>query len=667
MSYRNLIRLRRLSQGLFFVLFLLFADTFLRADPLAALSSALATRSLYKGLLWSLAVILPTVFLGRVFCGWVCPLGTLNHWVSSWRSEKKRGKARIESNRYKSWHRWKDYLLIALLAASLFGATLGGWFDPLSLTVRSLWLSILPAMNYAENALLAALYGSDLRPVRLLGDVLNYILHHTVMSAEQAHFRQGFLLGLIFLTILSLNLWVTRLWCRALCPLGALLGWMSRWSILGLEKRPSRCDDCTRCLLNCQGGDDPIPGAKWRKSECHVCLNCVADCPEGGLRFRLFPSLESTVEGPNLQRRKALVGLAAGAAALPLLRSTPALAAEPNDRLVRPPGALEEKQFLERCVRCGDCMKVCPNNALHPALTEGGWEGLWTPLLAARIGYCEPGCVLCGQKCPSGAIWEFTQEQKGWTAPSPKPDAAPIRIGTAFYDHGRCLPWSMATECIVCEEWCPTSPKAVYLRPADVVDAEGNVKQVRQPYIDPNRCVGCGACEYACPVKDRPAVYVTSIGESRSRSNQILLKRREAKATGAAPFPASGEVPGWTLGARIRTFEAGDLWKYIDGAADRYVDAGVVRTLAAGYRYQDRVEATADIHVMKSAEGAKKLFDSEPPTGGRPLALGEAGRTYGASLIFRQGVTFVRLVALGECPPEALAALARGIERRTPK
>jgi ferredoxin len=58
-----------------------------------------------------------------------------------------------------------------------------------------------------------------------------------------------------------------------------------------------------------------------------------------------------------------------------------------------------------------------------------------------------------------------------------------------------------------------------------VVDAEGNVKQVKQPYLDPARCVGCGACEYACPVQDRPAVYVTSIGESRSRSNQILLSR----------------------------------------------------------------------------------------------------------------------------------------------
>jgi len=106
----------------------------------------------------------------------------------------------------------------------------------------------------------------------------------------------------------------------------------------------------------------------------------------------------------------------------------------------------------------------------------------------------------------------------------------PIRLGTAFYDRGRCLPWAMATDCIVCEEWCPTSPKAIYLRPAEVIDAAGNAKQVKQPYLDPSRCVGCGACEYACPVQDRPAVYVTSVGESRSRTNQILLNRGKGPA-----------------------------------------------------------------------------------------------------------------------------------------
>jgi polyferredoxin len=661
-GYKTLIRLRRLSQGLFAVLFVLYSDAFLRADPLAALTSALSTHSLYKGLLWSLVVIIPTIFFGRIFCGWVCPLGTLNHWAASWRSSHNLGRVRIQSNRYRRWHRAKDYLLVALLAAALSGSAIAGWFDPLSLMLRSLALSILPALNYAGNSLLRALYSSDWGAVRTAGDVFNVILHHIVMSPEQAHYRQGFLLGVVFLAILALNLRVSRLWCRAVCPLGALLGWMSRWSILGLEKAAAQCEDCNRCLLDCQGGDDPVPGAKWRKSECHLCLNCVGHCPENGLRFKFFPSPANTVAGPNMKRRAALAGIAAGAAALPLMRSAPAFAAERSERLIRPPGALDEKYFLERCIRCGNCMRVCPNHALQPALAEAGFEGLWTPLLAARIGYCEPNCVLCGEQCPTGAIWEFTLRQKGWTTQAEKP----IRIGTAFYDHGRCLPWSMATECIVCEEWCPVSPKAVYLRTADVIDSSGQIKTVRQPYIDPARCVGCGACEYACPVQDRPAVYVTSIGESRSRDNQMLLS--PATSPQAEPvFPASGEVPGWTRDQRVRVFTPEDLWKHLDGAADRYVEAGLVVAMTAGYHYQNKVDAAVDVYRMISAGASRKIFEGETAAGSQPLVAGDAGRLYRNSAILLKSTSFVRIVAFGDCPPEAISALAVGIGERIGK
>jgi polyferredoxin len=685
-SYSTLTRLRRLSQVAFLLLFLFLllktqapeslraargdirlpypAGIFLQTDPLVAISNALATRALYKGLLWSLVIIIPTLFLGRFFCGWVCPLGTLNHFVSNWKSEKKRGRRLVDSSRYHGWQRLKYYVLIAVLAAALFGSALAGLFDPIALTVRSVALSVQPAANYALTAVNDSLYHSGNRVLRITALVLDFVLRQLVLSFRQPYFRQGFFLGLLFLAILALNLRFTRFWCRALCPLGALLGWMSRWSILGLEKHPARCEDCNRCLLHCQGGDDPIPGARWRKAECHLCLNCASDCPEGGLRFRFFPRPEAVVEGPDLQRRKAIAGLAAGAVALPLLRSTPGLAVESSDRLIRPPGALDEKQFLERCVRCGECMKVCPNNALHPSFAQAGLEGIWTPVLVARIGYCEPSCTLCGQVCPTGAIWEFTLQQKGWASERGPAGTKPIRIGTAFYDHGRCLPWSMATDCIVCEEWCPTSPKAVYLRPADVVDAQGNVKRVRQPYIAPELCIGCGACEFACPVRDRPAVYVTSVGESRSAANQILLPKPAAEP---APYlPESGQVAGWSKTGETRSFEAGDLYRYIDGAAERFIQAGVVRALTSGYRYQDKADAVADVYLMRTAEGARKVFESEPATGSRPLPLGDAGRLYGASLTFRKGPCFVRLVAYESGPGigEALLSLARGIEAR---
>ena len=465
-------------------------------------------------------------------------------------------------------------------------------------------------------------------------------------------------MALILTALLLANLVVTRFWCRALCPLGALLGLASRWSILGLEKNPAECGDCNRCLLHCQGGDDPIPGAKWRKAECHLCLNCVADCPHGGLRFRLFPHQRDNLAAPDLRRRQLVTGALAGFALAPVLR------AERQARPLRPPGALEESAFLARCIRCGECLKVCPNNALQPAWSEAGVEGLWTPVLVPRTGYCAASCTLCGAVCPTGAIWEFTAREKGWSggrSPGLKHDAAPIRVGTAFYDHGRCLPWAMATECIVCEEWCPTSPKAIYLRPAEVAAPDGSMQTVRQPYLDPRQCVGCGACEFACPVRGQPAIYVTSVGESRSPTNQMLLAPAAA-APARSLFP--DRAAGWVRIGEARTFAASDLWRYVDGDAERYLRVGIRRTFTTGYRYQDGAEAVVDIHEMAGPEGARAIFESESAAGSRPAAIGDAARLYGQSLTFRRGRYFVRLTAYQDSPgiSDALLALAKAID-----
>jgi polyferredoxin len=544
--------LRRISQIFFLVLFLallvltslhsMFGTTsdihlrgpvrlFFEWDPLIAIANAVATHALYRGLLWSLVILLPTLFLGRFFCGWVCPMGTLQHFVANMPSEAKRGKQRIESNRYKRWQTVKYVVLLAGLVAASFGSMAIGWLDPFSLLVRSIGLAILPAFNFAVRAVLAPLESSPIGAIKSVGEVTHAVLQFLVLDFRQAHFAQGLGLGILFVAIIAASLRVTRFWCRSICPLGALLGAVSRWSVLGLQKDASSCDKCNRCLMHCQGGDDPIGGAPWRKAECLMCMNCVGSCPHDSLVFRFFRPISDKKEeiaSPDLGRRRTITGIAAGAAAVPLMRANTGMGKSRNEFLLRPPGSLDEPEFLSRCIRCGECMKVCPNNSLHPTFAEAGLEGLWSPTLVPRIGYCEPSCVLCSEVCPTGAIWQITPKEKGWAVGVGHSAAAdqPIRLGTAFYDRGRCLPWAMATECIVCEEWCPVSPKAIYVEDAQVIDSSGSTKTLKQPRVDPSRCVGCGACEYACPLQERPAVYVTSIGESRSPGSQILLNRK---------------------------------------------------------------------------------------------------------------------------------------------
>jgi MauM/NapG family ferredoxin protein len=243
----------------------------------------------------------------------------------------------------------------------------------------------------------------------------------------------------------------------------------------------------------------------------------VETCPHGSLQFR-FSHKKTEFAGTGMSRRKVLAAMVTGLAIVPILRAESTLSKSHKERLIRPPGARDEADFLSRCIRCGECMRVCPNNALQPAFDESGLEGLWTPVVTPKIGYCDPSCVLCTEVCPTGAIQQLTPRQKAW-ATKDSNVSMPVRVGTAVYDRERCLPWAKATDCTVCIEWCPVTPKAIYVEDAKVIDADGKPRTLKRPHVDKNRCVGCGACEFSCPLQEQAAVYVTNSGESRSRHN----------------------------------------------------------------------------------------------------------------------------------------------------
>jgi polyferredoxin len=501
---------------------------FLEMDPLVAFSTALSTHAIYGKVIWALVILAGTILIGRFFCGWVCPLGTLNHFFSSYKPERK-GRKRVHANNYKKWMATKYYLLFALMAMSVFTSLQTGILDPIPFLVRSLAVSIIPALNFGLRSALDFMYGTNITALQWTADAGYRILGANILSFKPQYYHFAFVLGTIFVGVAILNRVITRFWCRGICPLGAFMGLLSRFSIFGMEKNHSRCDDCNKCLLHCQGACDPQGKVPWRQAECHLCFNCEVACPEDVIRFKFFPKTDAINVEPDLKRRRAFESVAAGLVILPVVRASTGLAKDYNAGVIRPPGSLEESEFLARCIRCGECMKVCPTNAIQPALLESGVEGLWTPMLKMRVGYCEYSCVLCSQVCPTGAIWKLTEAEKlgqaegGSVQPGNK-KPRPVKIGTAFYDQGRCLPWAMATPCIVCEEFCPTSPKAIWVQAETVPRRDGTTVTVQRPRVDVDKCVGCGICENVCPVQDKPAVYVTNIGETRSRTNQIRLE-----------------------------------------------------------------------------------------------------------------------------------------------
>jgi len=516
--------LRRLSQILFFLFFVyLFIQTeykgrnelglpvrlFLDFDPLTALSALLASHAARAIFLLSLITVGLTVFLGRFYCGWVCPLGAINTFFGYF--SMRALKPNHSEGRYPRLRPLKYYVLVFVLVSALFGWNAVGFVDPISLTIRSLAIGYNPAINKIVRSVLEAGVAIHIPVVSPAIDALYTKMTGAVLSFNQPIFRQSLLIGLIFTAVLALNALAPRFWCRYLCPLGALLG-VFGWKQVGarVSNDKEKCISCRKCVVACQGDATPFPPGEWASRECLVCYNCREVCPVDAIS--ITATARDTGDGNvDLGRRRLL---ASGVAALVVV---PAVAAVVQSKrtdpsLIRPPGALPEEEFLRRCVKCGECMKVCLTNGLHPTLAEAGLEGLWTPILVPRLGYCEYNCNLCSQVCPTGAIRPVTV-----------PEKQKIHIGLAFVDKNRCIPYAFGRNCIVCEEHCPTPKKAITFVEERAIDEKGASIILKKPVVSPELCIGCGICETKCPVIDRPAIYVTAVNESRSQENQLFL------------------------------------------------------------------------------------------------------------------------------------------------
>jgi len=529
----RIVTVRRISQIFFLLLFFWFCivstfgeqwwqlrgwpvDWFLQLDPLVAVGTMLTTKTLYAGLLWALATVILTIVLGRFFCSWVCPFGTLHHMVGYLGKRGKTLSRKAEVNEYHWGQSIKYYLLVFLLTAAagalmartvraafavpailwflvaativvvalaLFGLTgrlrktaaillalVGGW-------------TLLGLLYSMEQLIGASLQTGLLDPIPLVYRSVNLVLlplvdsEYQVLSITQRHYEGAWLIGAIFIAALLLNLRTPRFYCRYICPLGALYGVLSRFSLWRVGKKQSECVQCKLCEANCEGACEPTNTIHL--SECVLCMNCLDDCGHDLMGYQTIPSASGEIVSPDMSRRGFVVALASGVLAVPMIRLGGYTDQNWNPAVIRPPGALSEADFLSRCIKCGQCMRVCPTNIIQPAGLEAGLEGLWTPTLNFRVGTsgCQLNCIACSHVCPTAAIRPITLEEKhGREAFA---DVGPIKLGCAFVDRGRCLPWAMDKPCIVCQETCPVSPKAIFVREYFSTVRNGVVEVVR--------------------------------------------------------------------------------------------------------------------------------------------------------------------------------------------
>ncbi len=499
-------------------------EFFFQIDPLVLIDTWIAGGVIETGLLLGLVTLGITMLLGRFFCGWICPMGAIHNLVSAFRNAKK--KDLMQSERWTPWQRWKYVGLVVLLVMGLAGFHITGWLDPLCVLERSVALSIYPSLNAAVVWVFTWLYQEDPVHITVVSEPIYEFLRAHVLLFKQTFFNGAGLIGLLFVITLLLNFYRSRFWCRYLCPLGALLGWAGRFTTFRLKNNTEKCGDCQLCVVDCQGAADPLTHDGWKASECFYCWNCKASCHSDAITFefelpgRTFIGWLKNLFRPikerqlNLERRTVLTA-ATGAAITGLAYASQPLrsGARYEPLLIRPPGALAEPDFQDRCIRCGACMKVCPTNLLQPAFLQAGLGGMWSPVGVANLGYCEYNCTLCGQVCPTGAIQDLLVEDKH-----------KVKMGTAFFDPERCIPYAWQRDCIVCEEHCPTDPKAIWFEEKEVMQRDGTKLTVKLPHVDPEQCVGCGICQNKCPVHDKRGIRVSSVGETRHPDNQMFLE-----------------------------------------------------------------------------------------------------------------------------------------------
>lgn len=480
-----------------------FYDLVPRLSIHLGLAASISAGRLIISFFPALIVLAVTLLLGRFFCGWMCPLGATLDVSDRLFNPGRRDCAGPDTKKPVEIHIFKYLVLIVSLILAVAGIQAAGIIDPLSLSVRSYGTALYPYFDSLIKIIFDGLYRVPF--VNLVSEPAYGLLKVSVLDFNRIMFLNHLVLFALFIALLALSFFARRFWCWALCPLGAALALTGRFSLLQRTVDPEKCTQCLRCVKDCRMRAIRGRGEITVMAECIMCFECLESCKFDATSFRFMPPFmkKAAMHSPGgadvpggITRRNLLSGAVVSAVAIPLFRQNPGFRMD-HSALIRPPGALPEQDFLDACVRCGECMKVCPTNALHPSLTEAGLEGLFTPRLVPRLGWCEKNCVLCTQVCPTDAIKKLSLAEKETTV-----------LGTAYFLSDLCIPWAEHRDCLVCEEVCPTATKSIRFIEKMIPNKDGKMVRVKLPHVIEKLCIGCGICENKCPVPGNAAIRV---------------------------------------------------------------------------------------------------------------------------------------------------------------
>lgn len=470
-------------------------ETFLALDPLVSISAAIAARELVWSLAFAAVLLAISLVLPRFFCGYACPMGTLID-LFDWAVSNRVHRFRLARPSW--WRHLRYYILAAVLVAAACGVTLSGYVAAIPTVTRGFQFVASPLQ---------------------IGLVLGWDRLSPLGAAQAASI-------LLLAVVLLLGLLRPRFWCRYVCPSGAVF---SILNLLRLTERKvqSHCIQCGKCAKACSfdaiNDDFQTIGAN-----CAFCQTCAGICPVGAIDFGfrtpgwssppasrplalrvLSPAADMSRRGFVAAAAFAALGGGLAAAGLRTTRTGPL------SPVLRPPGSVAEDLFTRLCVRCGQCLRVCPTGILQPSGLANGLDGLWTPFANADLAACDPACNNCGHVCPTGAIAALSMETKKQT-----------RMGLAEVDQEICLACRQRADCqtlngtsLICFDACEAAGYSAII-------LQGEPDPI--PSVNPDPCVGCGACQAACfhanvirrKLLGRSAIPVHPIGSPREQASR---------------------------------------------------------------------------------------------------------------------------------------------------